>query len=98
MIFTGSFWKATAERALSTAAQSALLVLGADQIDALQADWELVAGFAAGGFVLAVLKALAASKVGAVGPSLANEVISPPALRIGDPDHDTTHGPHTSGH
>ena len=50
------------ERALSTAAQSALLVLGADQINAITADWQTVAGFAAGGFVLAVLKGVAAAK------------------------------------
>ena len=57
-MWTGSFWKATAERAISTAAQSALLVLGADQINVITVTWPEVAGFAAGGAVLAVLKAL----------------------------------------
>lgn len=63
-MFTKRFWRDAAERAVSTAAQSALLVFGADQLDALQADWRLVAGFAAGGAVLSLLKALAASQVG----------------------------------
>ena len=58
-MFTLAFWRATAERAVSTGAQSALLILGADQINVVEADWVVVAGFAAGGAALTVLKALA---------------------------------------
>ena len=58
-MFTLAFWRATAERAVSTAAEASLLVLGADQINAISADWRTVAGFAAGGAALAVLKSLA---------------------------------------
>jgi len=58
-MFTLAFWKATGERAVSTGAQSALLILGADQINVVEADWVVVAGFAAGGAALTVLKALA---------------------------------------
>lgn len=77
-MFTKAFWVATAERAVSTAAQSAILVLGAEQINAITADWHDVAGFAAGGFALAVLKALVAANVGSnTGPSFANEVVEP---------------------
>ena len=61
-MFSRVFLRDLLERALSTAAQSALLVLGADQIDAIAADWSTVAGFAAGGFALAVLKGVAAAK------------------------------------
>lgn len=57
-MFTLIFWKATAERAISTAAQSALLVLGADQINVVSVEWPAVLGFAAGGAVLTVLKSL----------------------------------------
>lgn len=49
------YWTETVERAAKTAAQAAVLVLGADQVNALDADWRLVAGFAAGGAVLSVL-------------------------------------------
>ena len=63
-MFTSKFWRDAAERALSTAAQSALLVFGADQMDAISADWATVAGFALGGAVLSLLKAVAAAKVG----------------------------------
>lgn len=58
-MFTLTFWKATAERALSTAAQSALLIIGADQINVVAVDWLTIAGFAAGGAALTVIKALA---------------------------------------
>lgn len=49
------YWTETVDRAAKTAAQSAVLVIGADQVNALDADWRLVAGFAAGGAVLSVL-------------------------------------------
>lgn len=57
------------ERATKTAAQSALLVLGADQLDAMHANWTDVAGFAAGGFVLSVLTSVASSGFGGDGPA-----------------------------
>lgn len=44
-----------ADRAVKTAAQSALLTLGADQVNALDADWRLVGGMALGGAVLSLL-------------------------------------------
>ena len=58
-LFTRHFWKDTTERAISTAAQAAILVVGADAINIVSVDWLEVAGFAAGGAVLTVLKALA---------------------------------------
>lgn len=69
-MFTSSFWKGTAERAVSTAAQSAILVLGANEINAIDADWGTVGGFAAGGFALTVLKCLASNSVAGPGPSI----------------------------
>jgi hypothetical protein len=69
-MFTRAFLRDLLERALSTAAQSALLVLGADQIDAIAADWGTVAGFALGGAVLSVLKGVAAAR--AVGDNSAS--------------------------
>lgn len=58
-MFTRAFWRATAERAISTGAQSALLVIAADQINVVAVDWLTVGGFAAGGAALTVIKALA---------------------------------------
>ena len=53
-----TYYTELVDRAIKTAAQSAILVLGADQIDALNADWQLVGGFALGGAVLSVLTTL----------------------------------------
>lgn len=74
-IFTKTFLASAVERAIKTACQSALLVLGADQINVITADWGAVAGFAAGGFVLSLLTSIGSGSVdiGGYGPSLANE-------------------------
>jgi len=55
------------ERAVKTAAQAALLVIGADQANVLTLDWQNVAGFAGGGFVLSVLTSLASLPFGPAG-------------------------------
>lgn len=56
---TKAYWAAVADRAVKTAAQSAVLVLGADQVNAIAANWADVGGFALGGFALSVLTSLA---------------------------------------
>lgn len=43
------------DRAVKTAAQAALLTIGADQLNAFDADWRAVLGMAAGGFILSAL-------------------------------------------
>lgn len=60
---------AVLERATKTAAQSALLVFGADQVNALHASWADVGGFAAGGFILSVLTSVATTGFGGDGPA-----------------------------
>lgn len=66
---------AIADRAVRTAAQSAVLVLGAEQINAVSANWADVGGFAAGGFVLSVLTSLITGGLTGNGPSLTTEVV-----------------------
>lgn len=68
---TGSFLKAVAERALKSAAQAAVLVVGASQFDWVHADWKSIglSTLAAGG--LSVLTSLASIPYGVDGtPSL----------------------------
>ena len=67
-MFTRAFWSAALERAIKTAAQSAVLVIGADQFDALAVSWP-----ALGGFVLSVLTSVGSDAISSKdGPSLTN--------------------------
>ena len=64
-MLTRKFWRDALERSVSTAAEAVLLVLGGDVFfDAVHADWATVGGAAAGGAFLALVKSLAAVKVG----------------------------------
>lgn len=63
-MFTRTFWRKATERALKTAAQSAILVFGADQINALSANWSDVGGFALGGLVLSYLFSISTAGAG----------------------------------
>lgn len=61
-MWTLRFWKDAAERALTTAAESALAVLGVGAINVMTVDWTGVFGVAAGGAVLSILKSMAAAR------------------------------------
>ena len=60
-IWTAQFWKATAERAIATAAQSALAALGTDLMGVLDMDAVAILSLAGGGAVLSILKSIAAT-------------------------------------
>lgn len=79
-IWTKRFWKATAERAIKSAAQGVVLLVGADVVfDALDFDWERAGGVALGAAALSVLTSLASSAISGDGPSLTNdEILSRP--------------------
>lgn len=53
-----------AERAVATASQVLITYLGADVLNVLSVDWKTAGGVAAGGFVLSLLKSLAARSKG----------------------------------
>ena len=76
-IWNAMFWKAAAERAIATAAQSALAALGTDVIGVLDMDATAILSIAAGGAVLSVLKSVAATAATG-GPSLAGESLDSP--------------------
>ena len=61
---TKKFWIDALERAVSTAAQAAIAMVGMNQFNAIQADWKAIAGTALGAAILSILKAMAASQVG----------------------------------
>lgn len=64
-MFTVTFWRQAAERAVKSAAQAALgLWAGAQAFNAWDADWTKAAGVAAGGAVLSLLTSLASAARG----------------------------------
>ncbi|GAA3134281.1 holin [Streptomyces rectiviolaceus] len=69
-MWTAGFWKATAERALRTFAQSlgAILVAGATTL--LDVDWKAALATAGMATLLAVLTAVGAANAGARGPGI----------------------------
>lgn len=71
-MWTRFFWTSTLERAVKTAAQVALVVVGQDRLfNAVTADWANILSFSLGGFVLSILTSLASSTVGSEdSPSL----------------------------
>ena len=71
-IFTSAgFWAATAERAVKTAAQSAITLIGSDQIGILDLDWSQIGGVTATMTLISILTSIA-SGTGGAGPSLSN--------------------------
>lgn len=81
-MFTASFWKAASERAVATFAQALIAVLSVGATGLLDVDWPGALSAAALAALLSVLKSVASSQVGNEGPSLANEVTTPPAPAI----------------
>lgn len=71
-MFTIMFFKALAERAVTTAGQAFVLYVGAGQFNVLDFDWSTSLGFAAGGAALSIAKGLAAYGLTGNGPSLTN--------------------------
>lgn len=64
-MFTKQFWQDAFERAVKTAAQTAVVAIGAAAgFDLFTADWQTVGGAAAGGFVLSVLTSLGSQPFG----------------------------------
>lgn len=73
-MWTGSFWKAAAERAVKTAAQVTVTFLGADALNLFSVDYERVGGIALGAAVVSLLTSVASSGVAEKGtPSLVSE-------------------------
>lgn len=78
-MFTVPFWKAAAERAIKTFAQTLVVLLGASAVDILAVDWPQALSLAAGAAVVSVLTSIGSDAVTAQdGPSLTDaEVLAP---------------------
>jgi len=86
-MFTASFWKSAAERALKTVAQALIAVLAATTFDWFSADWKAIAGTAATAGVLSLLSSIASAGIGDKGtPSVveapANAALLPPGAEV----------------
>ncbi|MEU4998080.1 holin [Streptomyces sp. NPDC021622] len=76
-MWTVVFWKATAERALRTFAQSLGAVLVAGATSLLDVDWEAALATAGMATLLAVLTAVGAGKAGTGGPGITETPTAP---------------------
>ena len=78
-MFTASFWKSAAERAIKTVAQALVAVIAATSFDWFTADWRAIAGTALTAGVLSLLTSIASAGMGDKGtPSVVSESIIPP--------------------
>jgi hypothetical protein len=82
VLATGEFWAAAAERSFKTFAQSIVAVIGVAGFTPADVDWKQL--LAVGGVAAAVslLTSIASAPVNNAGPSLASEVLSPPAPAV----------------
>lgn len=71
-MWTATFWKAVAERAIKTFAQALAAILGANAIGILDADWGQAASVALMGTILSVLTSVATAGVTDGSPSMTN--------------------------
>lgn len=60
-MFTGRFWRHAAERAVKTAAQTAVALVGAGAVDVLAVDWQQVGSVSAGAALVSVLTSVASA-------------------------------------
>ncbi len=73
-MLTGQFWKAAAERAAKSAAQSLLGLWALDGFNVLHADFALGAGIAGGAALLSLLTSIVSAGIGpSDSPSMVEE-------------------------
>lgn len=82
VLTTGAFWSASMERAIKTFAQAVLAVVGVAGLTPADVNWQEVLLGGALGALASLLTSIASAPVGNAGPSLAAEVLSPPAPAV----------------
>jgi hypothetical protein len=85
-MFTTSFWKSAAERAIKTVAQALIAVLAATTFDWFNADWQAIAGTAATAGGLSLLSSIASAGIGDKGSTslltLPVNATTPPGSKV----------------
>lgn len=92
-MFGTYFWKATAERAVKSFAQSLLAILSAGSLGLLDVDWVTSLSTAGMATVLSLLSSIASSRVGPAGdPSTVPPAAAPSAVPSTPRDPGVGHG------
>ncbi|WP_236732129.1 holin [Mycolicibacterium peregrinum] len=78
-IWSLTFWKDAAERALKSAAQAATLALGGDVFNAWTVDWKTAAGIALGGAGLSLLTSIGSAGIANKGTASLSSAVEPAA-------------------
>ena len=89
------FWKATAERAVKTVAQTVLglgLLTSDHFVGILDIEWNQIGSVAALAALLSVLTSIASAQIGKGGPSLAGEIVESEVVEWAD-GHEVIAGP-----
>lgn len=77
-----TFWTATVERAIKTAAQSLITLIGTEAVGILALDWGQILSVTATMTLLSVLTSVASGPIGEPGPGMmSGEAIAQPAPR-----------------
>lgn len=76
---TGRFWASAAERAVKTASQVAVALIGTGAVGVTALDWAQIGSVSATAAVVSVLTSLASDRIGTPGPSLVGEQPTAPA-------------------
>jgi len=77
-MFTLAFWKAATERAVKTAAQTLILLIGAGTVGIMALDWPALLGLAGTAALLSVLTSVASGATDG-NPSATNAETTPAA-------------------
>lgn len=72
-MWSKQFWKETVERAIKTAAQTAVALIGTELVGIMELDWVQITSVSAVAALLSVLTSVGSDPVGKTGtPSLVN--------------------------
>lgn len=82
VLTTKAFWGAAIERAVKTFAQSVLAVVGIAGVTPADIDWKQALAVGGLGALASLLTSVVSAPVGNAGPSMASEVLSPPAPAV----------------
>ncbi len=78
-IWSLTFWKDTAERALKSFAQGVILALGGGAVNVLTIDWLTLAGAGGGAALLSVLTSIVSAGVANKGTASMSSAVEPAA-------------------